>query len=513
MNLLLAAAGVLTLALAGVGALRVVWPALRDIPRPARLALGYCTGCWLVTMIFFAAYLGGFAFSRRLIVGPIAVLALGGLATMVPGRFRVSVASLLPVCLCLLALAISWARPVYGYDAVMMWALKAKIAFFSHTWPDTMFDKFTTAHTEYPPLVPSAQAFVFFWLGQFDDVASRAVFAAFFASGAAILWWVLEGKWVWTLWWCALPVAMDQVKLAYADLPVAVYLLVFYGALVRWWKEPERRDWLVLAGLFGGMAFWVKQDALLGVGAAVAALVALKQFRAWPVLLSLLIALPWRLFTAAKHLPSDFALTWDGLPVKTAQVAGALWTYAIAGGGYSIFWPVFLLGLGLGYRRWRSIETRWLLCACVFALLGVFAVYWFSKPDVPALLQTSLERVLLNLFVPALLLVALLWPEQRAIAIVTIVVALFEIGQHARAWIDLRREFAGKPLAQQHVQNIEPELGRQIAGALERFPTGTHVHVLPKRSLGRHWFYYETYPNLIVDSSATNVIELSPQQR
>jgi len=383
-----------------------------------------------------------------------------------------------------------------------------------------MFDPFTTAHTEYPPLVPSAQAFVFFWLGQFDDVASRVVFAAYFASGAMIWWWLLgelqtKQRWVWVSWWCALPALMEPVKITYADLPLAVYLVVFYGALTAWLREPARRDWLWLAGIFGGMAFWVKQDALIGVGAGLLALMIARRLSWKLVVIVGLIAAPWRMLVVALNLPSDFVLKFAEMPVKTAQVAQALWQHGIAGGAYAFFWPVFLLALVVGYRQLRSAVTRWLIVSVVIGLLGVYAVYWFSKPDVPALLQTSLERVLLNVFVPALLMVALLWPDTRTLQIgivaVTLGLGLFAVYRHTQTCVDLRRVFVGKTVAQQHVLAVEPRLRAQIAAALRSYPEGTHVQVFPKRSLWRHRFYYETYPYLIVDSTATNVIRLDSE--
>ena len=78
---------------------------------------------------------------------------------------------------------------MYVYDALSMWGLKAKVAFFAGTWPAPLFDPHTTHHPNYPPLVPASQAFIFFGLNAFDDVASRVVFAAWFAAGAAVLWW------------------------------------------------------------------------------------------------------------------------------------------------------------------------------------------------------------------------------------------------------------------------------------------------------------------------------------
>jgi len=522
MNLLLATAGILVLALAGAGVLRLIWPAIAGVPRLARLALGYCFGCWFVTVIFFCAYLAGVSFSRWLIVGPVIGLAVVGMFFERDWpRLQIDYSKwCLPVLLCVLALALSWARPVYGYDAVMMWALKAKMAFFSQTWPATMFDPFTTAHTGYPPLIPSAQAFVFFWLGEFDDVASRVVFAAFFASGAVILGWLLGqlrvgSRWIWVLGWCALPAALEQVKLTYADMPLAVYLIVFYGAVCVWLREPERRDWLWLVGLFGGMAFWVKQDALIGVGAGLVALAVLAASRRTVFVAGLIavgLALPWRLFTWTKNLPSDFVFQFGDIPARSAQVGRALVQYGLVEGDYAFFWAMFVVLLAVGWRQLRRPEVRWLLAAWVLGLGGVFAVYWFSTPNLSALLQTSLTRVLLSLFVPALLLVALLTHERRVvvivIAVLTVGLALFDTYGLTREYVELRRDFGGKTLTEQRLLAVEPGLRRQIGQAFNSYPAGTHVQVLPKRSLWRHRFYYETYPYLIVDSTATNVIRL-----
>lgn len=529
-NLVLAAIAVVVLALAGVGTLALVWSPIREVPRLARLALGYCVGCGVVTLIFFGAYLAGVSFSRWLVVGPVVVLAgVGAAGWTRPGiappaeRSRMWV-WLLPVVLCVLALALSWSRPLYGYDAVMMWGLKAKLAFFARTWPATMFDPYTTAHTEYPPLIPSAQAFVFFWLGKFDDVASRVVFAAFFAAGAVILHWLagqlrVGYRWVWVLWWCALPATLNQVELTYADMPLAVYLLVFYGAGIAWLREPSRRDWLWLAGIFGGLAFWVKQDALIGVGAGWAALLAAGVGRRseWrnivrAGLVTIGLALPWRVFVWTKNLPSDFAFQFADLPARSATVAVALLQHGNVGGGYGFFWVVFGLVLVVGYRELRRPETSWLATAGVIGLVEVFAVYWFSTPNLSDLLQTSLERVLLSLFVPALWLVALLTQRRRAVLMVIAGLAvgwgLFEVYGRTREVVELRREFGGKTVDEQRVLAVEPALRRQIAQSFNSFPPGTHVQVVPKRSLLRHRFYYETYPYLIVDCTATNVIHL-----
>jgi hypothetical protein len=506
--------------------------------------------------------------------------------------------------LILLALALSWGRPVYGYDALSMWALRAKVAFLAKTWPPTLFDPHTTSHPDYPPLVPSAQAFVFFWINQFDDVASRVIFAAFFAAGAAILWWWLgllrvSARGVWLLWWCAVPVLMEQVKITYADMPLAVFLIVFYGAVVSWLREPrhECRGWLRLAALFGGIAFWVKQDALIGIGCGFLALLIVagrRKLPLRPILLSLMVAvalaLPWRLLLWGKPLLTIFGFPAIHLGLRAGLVAKEFFKHAVVEGNHAFFWPLFVVTLVFCARRLRRIENLWLLVSLIIETGAVFALYLCAAVDLEALLKTSMERVLVNLFVPALLLVTLLWRGSfamlrraqwqmwSAMGAVLLVAGMFWIGLHRRSdeellgttispfplallwmWLfvavvtiikfwprlrrgrvwmvwratqfavvaatfgltvvsvgvyareagELRRRFGRRTLPEQHAMSINPLVRERLAAARKQFPAGTHVRVFPKHSARYHEFYYEAFPDLIVDDSAEQAVDLS----
>ncbi|HUI05624.1 MAG TPA: hypothetical protein VL486_01315 [Verrucomicrobiae bacterium] len=610
MNLLLAAVAALVLALAGCGMLRCVWPGVCEQPRYARLALGYCVGCGIVTAIFFVTYLVGFAFSRAVIVVPVLGLAVfGAFVGLRSGEDHLwkdaaasPASSVAWGLLILLAFVLSWSRPIYGYDALSMWGLKAKVAFFARTWPPALFDPHTTHHPGYPPLIPSAQAFVFFVLGEFDDVASRVIFAAFYAAGAGILWWLLErlrvsARGVWLLWWCALPLMMEQVKITYADLPLAVLLMAFYGAVVLWLREPRRSDWLWLASVFAGIAFWVKEDALIGVGSGCIALVLVafkRRFpsgRAWRmILVSALISAPWELLVWWKRLPSDFDLPTSDIGSRSLVILRGLLNAAFLDGGYAFFWPVFVVVLVFCGRRLARTENLWLTLSTVFGVGGTMFVYLGTRLDLAAQLKTSADRVLLGAFVPSLLLVALLWRasfrELRSrrwnvgVAVATFVVALgmFWSGLHrksdeqimgftispfplALSWVwlvtaginlvkfvprvrrhrptlvwratqfavvvatfglaavsvgvraqeagELRRQFGGKTLAQQHALTVDPRVRERLELAMREWPAGTHVRVRPKRSLLYHQFYYESFPSLVVDDSAEHEVSFS----
>jgi hypothetical protein len=609
MNLLQASAATLTLALAGIGLLWILWPPICGVPPTVRLSLGFCVGCFLETVCLFLAFLFGAPFSRYLTLAPIIGFGVLGAVAMARGgwsRPQFSLAGFLAVLLVLLALVLSWGRPVYDWDALAMWALRAKVTFFAKTWPTTLFDSQTTIHPDYPPLVPSAQALIFFWLNRFDDVASRVVFAAFFASAAAILWWWLgvfrvSARCVWLLWWSAVPVLMEQVKSAYADLPLAVFLVVFYGATIAWLREPRRRDWLRLAAIFGGIAFWVKQDALIGVGSGFLALLLVARCRRLPlgpivlsIMIAVALALPWRLLLWGRQYQTDFGFLGADWGRRASLVGEYLFRIMVVERYYAFFWPLFVVTLVLCARRLRRVENLWLAASLVIEAAAVFALYVCLEVNLEWALKTSVERVLVNLFVPALLLVSLLWrgsfavlrrvrwqrwsavgtallavsmswigfhrrrvgelfglsisalPRVRwtvlalgttvlavitilkfwptlrrgrvrvawramqfAVVVATFGIAAVSVGVYAREAGELRRRFGEKTLAEQYAVATDPLVRERLVAAWKQFPTGTHVRVFPKHSLPYYEFNYEAFPDLIVDDSAEQAVDLS----
>src|SRR5207247_2310824 len=103
--------------------------------------------------------------------------------------------------------------------------------------------------------------------------------------------------------------------------------------------------------------------------------------------------------------------------------------------------------------------------------------------------------------------IAMAWrATQFAVVMATFGLGAVSISIYARDWGECWRRFGGKTLEEKHAVALDPAVKEAIREALHRFPRGSHVRVTPKRSLRYHQFYYETFPDLVVDDSAKNLV-------
>ena len=165
------------------------------------------------------------------------------------------------------------------------------------------------------------------------------------------------------------------------------------------------------------------------------------------------------------------------------------------------------------------------MCAGPLAV-GMFWIGWHRRSD-EELFGVSISPFPLALswmwlFI-AVVTIIKFWPKlgrgrvrmvwratQFAVVLATFGLATFSVVVYAREAGELRRRFGGKTLAEQHALAMDPLVRERLAAARKQFSTGTHVRVFPKRSLRYHEFYYEAFPDLIVDDSAEQAVDLSP---
>ena len=199
-----------------------------------------------------------------------------------------------------------------------------------------------------------------------------------------------------------------QFTNAYADAPLAFFYTAATLFLYLWVVAPQTSAYLILSGLFAGIAVWTKFEGVVLVMINSVVLVAYC-FSAWrnkraPKLRMLIIhfslivlfIVPWQIVRpdpagAAEHLGN---LRLESLGIILSQIIGAFFDYRRWGMLWVVAAPVIT---ALAFRRSVSPPIVYVLAIVVLNLISLFAIYLFtSYQDVARQIQDTINRLLLH---------------------------------------------------------------------------------------------------------------------
>ena len=414
----------------GVGIASCVYFLALSLAGPNVVVLGLLEGAFLVAAIIFAARSksGGTDFSWA--SGPavpqyMTVLFFAALA--MAGIFFVTH---------------STSKPHGEWDAWSIWNLHARFLYRSGTfWKNAFSSQLGWSHPDYPLLVPGAIAMSWTLARSESTLAPIALAFLFTFASAGIVTstlGILRGKtqaWIGGALLLATVAFTEIGSMQYADVPLGFYILATVALLCLQDRYPTDPRFTILAGLTAGFAAWTKNEGLLFVIVVVAArAIAMLRFGARPALLRQLgglgagLALPLAVVAFFKlHFapPNDLTARTSGEIIKHLTDYGR-WVTVLVGfadsawhfgaivvqgqieGGFLI--PVVLvLVLYWLLMRFHVDQSDRLPVATAaltvgLMLLGDFAVYLLLPNDLDWQIQTSLDRILLQLW-PAGLLV------------------------------------------------------------------------------------------------------------
>jgi hypothetical protein len=314
------------------------------------------------------------------------------------------------------------------WDAWAIWNAHARYLYRSGpVWPQHIID---TAHPDYPLLLPAANARLWRYIGSDVPEAVGIQLVLITITGVIIL--------AATLW----EVRADSVSFLiptlligtpfylmlgiwqYADVPLSIYILVTLALLcIHWEREPHRSRLLVLAGFTAGCAAWTKNEGLLFV-VAVSTVLGLPFF--WfPVKTIRRLALFYAGLLLPLAVTLHFTLTVPPPNPIIHQTPAELFQKISDASRYTLIATTFLRVAG-SFGRWAihpgipliallglwGIDRRvvrnggWITgtTAFVLMLLGYFAVYLISPYSLDFHLPSSLDRLLIHLWLPLLFL-------------------------------------------------------------------------------------------------------------
>lgn len=311
--------------------------------------------------------------------------------------------------------------PLSSWDGFAIWGFKAKALYVDGTVAGGfLLDPVRGySHPDYPLHLPLLMAWVFLVLGEWHDGFVMLLFPAFYASLLLVCYAMLarlgppEVALLFTLGLASVPQLLDHASAAMADLPLAYHLTAGVALLVRYLERGDRST-LLAAALMMGVAGWTKNEgmAIFAVAALwIGAGTVMREDGRRKALSDTLtfaaaggaVFLPWLGWRLSFGLTTDLVTAPSALaglasaPGRLVLIATALATEATHLSRWNLLWPLFLLASLLALGRWRARSLH-LYAAAAWSGIGLYGlVYLLSARDLPWLLSTSLDRLLLHL--------------------------------------------------------------------------------------------------------------------
>ena len=311
-------------------------------------------------------------------------------------------------------------NPRGGWDAWAIWNLRAHFLYRNGgaAWRDAFTELLDWSHPDYPLLLPAFVARGWRLLGR-ESSAVPIVLAGFFTFGCtglmaaslAILRGARQGLLA-GLALAATPWLYAQGAMQCADIPVAFYRLATLAAMAMA-DRFNSRGLAVLAGVSAALGGWAKNEGLLWLGAFLLARMIVARLRLVPAFLTgaLPVLAPILFFKARIATSSDIfgVAARSGMmtrvlePARYGLIAREAFVHAWNFGPLpvSAFAILIVYAAVTGLRR-RENRDRAILHTGVLALsfttVGYFTIYLLRPLDLAWLLDTSADRLLLQLW-------------------------------------------------------------------------------------------------------------------
>jgi len=436
---------VATIWLGGAGCVLVLWRGSQPILWTELLGLGWLFGAGLVSV---ALALAGTVISGGALVAVVAGIGMI-FASLGVRRLRdgvrlttgfheaaqwekwFSLLALLPI----LYMAAVTFRDAINWDGLFNWESKARHAFLAGgALPSTYFSDETRVrnHFSYPLYLPFTELWVYLCIGDCHQTAVKMIFPIFYAAAITLLWSAarrLSGR----LWIAActalvplfIPWMTDHglgLMQGYADFILAAVYLASVGALLVWQIKGVEGAWPIAAA---GAALlpWVKQEGVLLLFSVLAQAALVRGLRGWrPMLLFCAPAvaglIAWRLVLSALQVVEVSVFQPVSLASLQANLPRLNTIFLMMAGQLSLreCWSLLWWGvpLALACLAWqRRRETLGLALAIGLPLLLDVFPYLFTRLDLFFHIETSLDRLVLQISLVAVLTVGLALEGKR----------------------------------------------------------------------------------------------------
>ena len=307
--------------------------------------------------------------------------------------------------------------PMEAYDALSIYAMKAKIFYLARSVPSGYFSELGRLfpHPEYPLNIPLAETLAYLSMGRLNDLLVKAIFPVYFIALLALFYFSIRsfaGKrysLLFTFLLASLPQFSSYATNGYLDLVLAYYVFGSSAFIFLWFRDKGRIYYLVISAVFAGLSAWTKNEGIIYCAINIA-LISIFGRETYKKILYAVIILavmsPWLWVRISSRIPAADISAANLLPSALVRNIGRVWPiineFQVQFFGpkkWNIIWIVFFFTFAARFKRSFSGEILPVTLSVLLPMLSYAGIYMISVHGVEWHLSTTLSRFFIH-FVP-----------------------------------------------------------------------------------------------------------------
>ncbi len=321
-------------------------------------------------------------------------------------------------------------KPMFTYDAMSIWALKAKIFFKEQTiFTDDFYNPDRLHyHPKYPLLIPLVENWIYHCLGSVNDKLVKIIFPLFYISLISMFYttqrrfFSRQYSLIFTALLATIPafVRSDKGGAAFsgnADIPLAFFYTTGVIYLFCWMKERKRED-LFVSAVFSGLAIFTKNEGL-GLFAITVFCLSLfiffnskkgivrqniTSFSAY-IIIPMLIALPWLIlsmgmpiFVEEENYSGYLNLgTIIGNVSRIPVILSSFFLELMDIRRWNIFWVLFGVAVIGSFKFILKSSVKYIFLILILDFCLFVLVYIITPWDLKELIPCSMTRLVIQI--------------------------------------------------------------------------------------------------------------------
>lgn len=330
-------------------------------------------------------------------------------------------------------------KPIEAYDAIAIYALKAKIFYIAKSIPQDFFTAFKdlVPHIEYPLLLPLAEAYIYTSLGSLNDLLVKIIFPVYYIASLILFYFAIKRyserktSLLFTFLLATIPQLNEYGTNGYSDILLTFNYSASFFYILLWMKLREGR-FLALSIIFSILSIWTKSEGLMlaGVNLMVVIIYIFRKdayiFKRG-ILYAAVSFVSMALYLYIRNIlglniHSDFNTSDLYHPMNLAlyikRVPQILYEYQIQFFGpkkWNAVWVIFILYMILNFKNAFLKEgLRFMTLALIFIFSGYAFIYMMlPEGDISWHLSSTASRFFIHFLPIAILWIAVNFKEMK----------------------------------------------------------------------------------------------------